>query len=237
MARPAGSPRLVGFGEMRGVAGHAVADHLRVDVGAALEGVSKLLQHQHPAALAHHETVAAGVERPAGLLGLVVAGGECPQGREGRHAHLVHSRLGPAGEHGRRVAAPDQSEGIAQGVGAGRARRAGGVHRALEPQDHRTHGRGHVGDHHGDEEGADPSGALLVQHPGLLVESVEAAHPRTDQGPYGVRIFFDGIARVLQSDGRGRHPVLRVAVQPLGHLLVDEVGGRSPASRPAIFTG
>ena len=122
---------LVGLGEMGGVAGHAVADHLGVDVGAAVQGVLQLLQHQHPAALAHDEAVASGVERPAGLLGLVVAGGERPQGGEGRHAHLVHGRLRAAGEHGRGVAPPDDVEGVAQGVGPGRAGGAGGVDRAL----------------------------------------------------------------------------------------------------------
>ena len=61
-------------------AGHVVrvaaageAGDLAVDVRAARAGVLELLEHQHRAALAHHEPVAVAVERPRGVAGLVVA--------------------------------------------------------------------------------------------------------------------------------------------------------------------
>jgi hypothetical protein len=51
----------------------AVAEQFRVDLRAARLCVLELLEHHHRAGLAHHEAVAAGVERPAGVPRVVVS--------------------------------------------------------------------------------------------------------------------------------------------------------------------
>src|SRR5690606_13672863 len=72
---------LGGGSDMVGVARHAVADELAVDLGAAGLGPLVLLEHDHSGPLAHDEAVAVLVIGPGRLLGLVVpAGGERPGG-------------------------------------------------------------------------------------------------------------------------------------------------------------
>ena len=55
--------RRVGLGHVRGVRRHAVADELRVDLGAARLRPLERLQHEHGTRLSHHEPVALVVER------------------------------------------------------------------------------------------------------------------------------------------------------------------------------
>ena len=55
------------------VAGEGEAEHLAIDARAPVGRVLDRFEHQHPGALAGHEAVAITVERPAGLLGCVVA--------------------------------------------------------------------------------------------------------------------------------------------------------------------
>ena len=52
--------------------GLSVAEHLGVDLGAALLGVLELLEHQHAGALRHDEAVALHVERPRRALGPII---------------------------------------------------------------------------------------------------------------------------------------------------------------------
>ena len=52
---------------------HAEADQLAIDPRAALLRMLVLLEHQHPGALAQHETVAVAVQGPAGRGRIVVA--------------------------------------------------------------------------------------------------------------------------------------------------------------------
>ena len=56
-------------GDVEGVAGHAVAADLGVDLGAALLGVLVFLQHHHAGAFAHDEAVAVLVPGARGLGG------------------------------------------------------------------------------------------------------------------------------------------------------------------------
>ena len=168
---------LVRLGEVEGVAAHAVPQELRVDVSPARDGVLPLLQHHDGRPLTDDEAVAAGVEGTAGPLGLLVPGGEGPQGRERAQSDVAHRRLRTSGEHGHGVPAPYHMERVSQCVGAGRARRAGGVHRTADAERHGDVGGGHVGDHHGDEEGVDAVGAPLDEDLYLLVEDVQPSDP------------------------------------------------------------
>ena len=68
-------PALGGCGDMVGVAGHAVTDHLGIDAGAARRGMFVGFQDDGSGALAHDEPVAVAIERPRCLLRLVVEPG------------------------------------------------------------------------------------------------------------------------------------------------------------------
>ena len=148
MARACDSPVSSGSVMWKASRAHAGAGQLGVDVGAAGLGVLELLEHQAAGALADHEAVAAGVERPRGVRGIVVARAESAGGGEAGHADRADGRLAAAGEHHVGVAAADDAGGVADGVRAGGAGGAGGAQRTLGAQLERHVRRAHVGDHH-----------------------------------------------------------------------------------------
>ena len=87
-------------GDVIGVAGQAVADHLGIDFRAARLGPLIFLEHDDAGALAHDEAVAVLVIGPARPLGLVVeVGRERPRLGEAGDADRADRRLGAAGEH------------------------------------------------------------------------------------------------------------------------------------------
>ena len=87
-------------GDVVGVAGQAVADHLGIDLGAARLGVLELLEHDDAGALAHDEAVAVPVVGARGLLGRVVeVGRQRAAGGEAGDARAADRRFGAAGDH------------------------------------------------------------------------------------------------------------------------------------------
>ena len=63
--RPGGAASSrIGVGHVRRVGGQAVAEKLGIDLGAASLGMFELLEHDHRARLAHHESVALRIEGP-----------------------------------------------------------------------------------------------------------------------------------------------------------------------------
>ena len=106
---------------MKGIARQAVAHHLGERRGAAPKGMLEGLEHHDGAALAEHEAVAVLVPGATGLLGRVVALGQCPRRAEtgqagGRRPGLARARQEHVG-----VAGHDQPAGQADGVGGGGA--------------------------------------------------------------------------------------------------------------------
>ena len=133
-----------GGGHVIGVGGVAVADDLAVDPRAALLRVFEFFEHQHAGALAHDKAVALLVERPRGVLGIVVAGAHRFHGAEAADADGHDGGLRAAGEHDLRVAHLDGAPGFAQGVVGGGAGRAGGEIGSPQLVIHREQARGHV---------------------------------------------------------------------------------------------
>src|SRR5439155_8985767 len=78
---------LGGRRDVKGVARRAVTGDLRVDARPAPFRVAQLLQDHDPGPLPDHEAVALLVERPRGLLRLVVARGQGPHGAETADAY------------------------------------------------------------------------------------------------------------------------------------------------------
>ena len=96
-------------GDVIGVAGHAVADDLGIDLGAARLGVLELLEHDDAGALAHDEAVAVLVIGARGALGLVVeAGRERAAGGEAGDREAADRRFRAAGDHHVGIAERDE---------------------------------------------------------------------------------------------------------------------------------
>ena len=68
----------IGQDEVGGVAVHRVADDLAVDLRAAGPGVAEPFEHEHAAALGHHDAVAVEIEGPRGLRRVVVSWPSAP---------------------------------------------------------------------------------------------------------------------------------------------------------------
>ncbi len=118
-------------GDVVGVAGHAVADDLGVDLRAALLGVLEFLEHDDAGALAHDEAVAVLVPRPRRLLRRVVeAASTGARGGEAGDAEPADRRLGAAGDHHVGIVPHDHPRRVADRVRAGGA---GGDHRMVGP--------------------------------------------------------------------------------------------------------
>ena len=113
---------------MEGVGGRAVADQL--GQGSAPRAAARLglLEHQHARALAHHEPVAAAVERAADAE----LGGRAHR-REGGLGDRVTRRLGAAGDDRVGLAVLDHPHRRADRVGARGARRDDAVGLAADP--------------------------------------------------------------------------------------------------------
>src|SRR5690606_4621355 len=123
------------------------------------------------------------------------------------------------------LAALDHAEALADVAGAGGA---GGDHAgggAGEPVAHRHVAAGHVGDQHGDEEGAHAHGGALEADAGLLLPRLEATDARTDAGAGVVAgHLLGGQARVAHSqlgcdEGEVHEAVEALGLAPLDVLL------------------
>ena len=168
-------------GHVVGIAAHAVADDLGVDVGAPLLRVLVLLQHDHARTFPHHEPVARLVPRAGRALRLVVeVGGERAGRGEARDADVADARLGAARHHDVRIAPQDQVRGVADGVRPGRAR---GHHRVIGAAKAVADGdvaRGQVDQARRDEERAEPPRPLLGHEDGRRLDGLEPADAGAD---------------------------------------------------------
>ena len=79
---------------------HAGTHHLGIDLGTTGLGVLQFLQDEAAGTLGHDESVAAGAERTAGLLRLVVAGGQGMHGVEATNTCSTDGSLGTTGNDG-----------------------------------------------------------------------------------------------------------------------------------------
>ena len=95
----------------------------------------------------------------------------------------MDARLGPAGEDGIRVAAPDQLGGLPDRVRPGRTRRDGRVVRPAEAERDRKLSARSVDEHARNEGWGDAGRAACPQHLGLLHDPQEAADRRAEQNP------------------------------------------------------
>ena len=126
---------------------------------AARQRVLGRLEDDDAGALAEEEAVAVAVERPRGLLGIVVALRERAHVREGREAHRQERRLRAAGDDDVDLAALDHAQAVEEAMTLERAGRDLGDDRAREAVLHRELAGGHRAREGRDGEGADEAGA------------------------------------------------------------------------------
>ena len=199
----------------------AVAGHLGEDLRAAGLRELHLLEHEHHAALAHDEAVAVEVERPAGLLGLVVALAHRLDLAEGPHGQRGDGGLRAAGQHRPGVTALDDLGGLPDAVPGRRAGADDGVVGPSRPRVDGDQARRHVGDHHRHRERGDAPDAALQQHRVALLDLLHAPDARGDDDAHVVWVEFGGIeVGVLQRQPGGRQGELAETAGVTGRLPV-----------------
>ena len=160
---------------MVGVAGHAVAHDFGKDGSVAFLRVLEGFEDENTSAFADDEAVAAGVERPAGVGGIFIAGGKSLHGGKAADAHGSDGGFGAAADHHVRGAALDNFEGIADGVRRSGACGGGGGVRALGSITNGNVAGSEIDDGGRNEKGRDSAWAALDQFPVLAFDDVETA--------------------------------------------------------------
>ena len=189
-----------GAGDVVGIAGGTAADDLSVDLRAARFCVFIFFQHQHTGAFTHHEAVAVFVEGTGGVERVVIAGTHGFHGAEPGETEFTDRRFRTAGDHHIRIAQLDGTDSINDPVGTactGGNRRVVGALRAIHDSDLTAC---HVGDQHGDEEGAHAAGTAVQQNGTFPFKGMDPADPAADQHPDPVRI--NGAAFVAEIPGK-----------------------------------
>jgi len=178
-------------GDVIGVARHAIADDLAIDLRPARLRMLQLLEHDHAGALAHDEAVAILVIGARGPLRLIVEGrAQRPAGAEAGDGQPRDRRFGAARHHHVGIAQRDQPRGVADRMRAGRAGGHDRVVRPLQAMADRDMAGSQVDDVAGDEEGADAARAALFQKHRILGDAVDAADAGTDHHAGGATILL-----------------------------------------------
>ena len=155
---------------------------------------------------------------------LVVARRQRAHRAEPADAHRRDRRLRAAGDHHVGVAAPDDLEGVADGV---RRRRAGGAGRRVRPlgaEPDRHLAGGQVDDRRRDEERRDLARAALEQRLVLALDGREPADARRDEDADARRVLRRHLQpRVVHRELRRRDRVLDEDVHLLDIFLLDEL--------------
>ena len=146
---------------------------------AARHGVPVLFEHEHGRAFGHHEPAAPAVEREAGLQG-VAGGGQGLDVGEAAEAERVNRGLGASGDDGVGLAVFDGPEGLADGVGAGRACRHDGKAGTLGAEPDGDVARTDIADEHGDEVRRYARYPFLDHDLGLVDEGLHASDAGAD---------------------------------------------------------
>ena len=216
-----------GRGDVVRVPAGSVAGELAERCGVAAPRVVLGLENQHGSAFADHEAVAVLVERTAGSLRIVVSCGKCARVAEPCQRHRRDRRLAAAGQDDIGISGPQQAQGLAERMCAGGARGHGGEVGSLETELDRDLTRGHVDDHHRDEERADPPWPLLDQVRVLILERLHAADARTQDDPDTLAIDRIQIEpRAADRLGGGHDRELDEAIHALRILAVEHPLGR-----------
>ena len=212
---------------MVGISRIAIADDLAIDFCVAGPGVFEFLEQQHACALAHDESIALPVKRPGGVLGIVVARGECLHCRKAAHAHGHHGRLSATRKDSPGITHLDGAPCLTQRVGAGGTGAAGGhVGSAQSVVDGENPGR-HVQDEHGNHEWGYPLRPSFHQNAVLVLLCCQTSNPATDESSNVLAIcIFKIQTGVLQGFPSGKNTQLRKTIRTPDFLGVGKCRNR-----------
>ncbi len=167
---------------MVGVARHAVADDLGVDLGAARLGMLQRFQDDDAGALAHDETVAVLVVGARGGAGTIVeARRQRAAGGKAGHGDAADGRFRAAGHHHVGVAQRHQSRCIADGMRAGRAGGDDRVVGTLQLVPDRHVAGGEIDETPRNKEWADATRAFFLQQDRRFGDAGQATDARADE--------------------------------------------------------
>ena len=226
-------PGRIGLGDVLRVGRKAVPGDLGIDLGAARLRMLVLLEHDDGAGLAHHETVALGVERPRCPLGVVIAQRQRTHRRETGYPDLVHGGLGAAAEHHIRTSEPDRVEAVADRHVRGGARCALRTQGTTRAELDRDPTGTEVRNDRRNRERIDAVRAPREESVVALLERAEAADARRYRRTDAVCLRRDidpGIRLRLPSRGKDQvceaiHPPRVLAVDPLVRVEVLDLTG------------
>src|SRR5690348_5359383 len=215
---PVGSRRR----QMIRIARRAIADDLRVNMGASTLRVVVVLEHDDAGAFAHHEPIARLIEGPRRCRRRVVPLRQRFHVCETADRHRRYRRLRSTRDDDIRVAILDRAEGVSDRVGARRAGGDSSVVRPLRVEAHRDEARGNVGDEHRDEEWADLARPALPIYVVLLLEALQSTDAAAEDDTDAIwiilaRIGERGIGHRLRRAGQR---VLRIRVGALRFLAI-----------------
>ena len=214
------------LGDVEGVSAHPIAHDFGHDVGPAAAGKLQFFQHQNAGAFANHKSVASRIPGTAGLLGIVIPGGKRAHGGESADSHRSDGCFRAARDHYVSVAAGDDLESVADGVGARGTSRAGGLVRPPGLVADADMPGGQIDDRGGNEKRRDLARAAIQQIAVLALDHIESA----DSGSDVDADALGNLGRHLQARSfhgliRRRHGQVDEASHLLQFFFLDELQG------------
>ena len=211
---------------MEGVGVCGVAYEFGEDGGASIEGMGSLLEDEDARAFAYDEAVAVGVPGAGCSGGVVVSSGEGAHGGEPGDGEWSDGGFAATTDHHVRIAALQDAESFADGVGPGGAGGGGSeVWSGCAVLDGDL-SCGEVGDGGVDEEGRDAAGAGGEELCVFALDDLECADTAADVNTDALCGFWgDFEGGLLDSEVRGGEGELDKPAHLFDVFAVDEVFG------------
>src|SRR5579864_7396436 len=140
----------------------------------------ELFENHNARTLAYHKAVAVPVPRAAGFFRFIIASRQRTHRRKPAHTHRRDRRLRAARDHYVCIVVLDDSERIADGMGAGRARRCRSLIRSLRAATHRNLARREIDNGRRNEERRDLPRPAFDERRMFALDDVESANSRAD---------------------------------------------------------
>ena len=212
----------VGSSDVVSIAVHCKASQLSINVCATSLSMLQLFQNQHTSALAQYEAIALLVEGAGSLFRVLVIGGQCLHVSKASNSNGRNSCFGATSQHYIGITILNGAQSVANAVGAGCAGSNNSSVRTLQTAGNSDLTSGHIGNFHGDEEGADFGGALSAILQGLVQEGMDAANAAANAYATAHSIFLAHIQlSILDSQFSSSNCQLGYAVHAFAFFFVD----------------
>ena len=149
-------------GEVVSVCTHSSTCQFAINLSTTSLSVFEFFEDEDTSTFTHHETIAAGTEWAASACGIIIAGREGMHSIETAKTTRADSCFGTTGYHHVSFTQTNEVEGISNGIGRRSTSRGSGVVRSVESILDRDAARSYVGNHLGDEEGAETRSLFFV---------------------------------------------------------------------------